>query len=77
MFAMLTLIVCLAGQPDRCEMVYPPAINDMTGQEMTFGECLGLGGQGAALQWLKEHPGYVVKKVRCTPGKPADAGEDI
>lgn len=70
MFAVLTLLACLVGQPDRCEVVYPPSMNPQTGTPMTFGECLGIGGQVAALQWLKENPGYVVKRVRCTPPSP-------
>ena len=66
MFALLSLVVCLAGQPVVCETVTPDYIHPATGQAPTFFECLGAGGQGVARQWLDEHPAYVLRRVQCS-----------
>lgn len=55
----LMLLVCLAGQPDKCEDIY--LASDGPTDIM---QCL-YGGQQRAVQWAREHPGYVVKRWRC------------
>lgn len=65
MFATITLVVCLAAQPELCETVFPNSAHP-DGAPMSFFECLGAGGQSAALQWLREHPDYVARKLQCT-----------
>jgi len=56
MFALLSLMVCLAAQPVVCETVTPDYAYSDTGQPPTFFECLGPVGQDVARQWLAEHP---------------------
>jgi hypothetical protein len=45
MYALLSLVVCLAGQPAICETVTPDLVHPDTGQPPTLFECLGVGGQ--------------------------------
>ena len=66
MFALLSLIVCLAGQPAVCETVTPDYVHSATGQPVSFFECLGVGGQGIARRWLAENPAYVLRRVQCS-----------
>ena len=66
MSALLSLIVCLAGQPGVCETVVPGLAHGDTGQGPTFLECLGAPGQDIARTWLSEHPGYVLRRVQCS-----------
>jgi hypothetical protein len=72
MFAMLTLVVCLAAKPAVCETVDPGYVHPDTGQSPTFFECLGAPGQDIARQWLAEHPGYVLDRVQCSMGNDPD-----
>ena len=41
MFALLSLVVCLAAQPIVCETVTPDYVYSDTGRSPTFFECLG------------------------------------
>lgn len=66
MFALLSLVVCLAGQPAVCETVTPDYVSVDTGQPPTFFECLGPIGQHVARQWLEEHPRYRLRRVQCS-----------
>jgi hypothetical protein len=68
MYALLSLVVCLIGQPAVCETVIPNYLRPDTGQPPTFFECLGVGGQDIARQWLDEHPGYLLRHIRCSVG---------
>jgi hypothetical protein len=68
MFALLSLVVCLAALPNVCETVTPDYIRPDTGQPPTFFECLGVGGQVIAHKWLKEHPGYELQAIQCSVG---------
>lgn len=76
MFALLSLVVCLAAQPVVCETVIPDYAHHDTGQPPTFFECLGPAGQDVARQWLAEHPGYVLRRMQCSvaidPGRLRD-----
>ena len=66
MFALLSLVVCLAGQPALCETVTPDYDHPDTGQPVSLFECLGVGGQGIARRWLAENPAYVLRRVQCS-----------
>ena len=66
MFVLLSLIVCLAGQPAICETVIPASVHEDSGQPPTLYECLGIGGQVIARKWLAEHPGYLLHRIRCS-----------
>ena len=66
MYALLSLVVCLAGQPAICETVTPDLVHPDTGQPPTLFECLGVGGQDIARSWLQEHPGYLLRRVQCS-----------
>lgn len=66
MTALLSLLVCLASAPHVCETVIPDYVSVETGQPPTFFECLGVGGQDIARQWLAEHPRYVLQRVQCS-----------
>ncbi len=66
MFALLSLVVCLAGQPAVCETVTPDYAHRETGQPPTFFECLGPLGQEIARKWLDEHPGYRLRRIQCS-----------
>lgn len=73
MFVLLSLIVCLAGQPAICETVIPDYVHEATGQPPTLYECLGIGGQVIARQWLAEHPGYLLRRIRCSAANDPEA----
>lgn len=75
MFATITLVVCLAAQPELCETVFPNSVHT-DGAPMTFFECLGAGGQSAALQWLREHPSYVARAIQCTISNDGELARD-
>jgi hypothetical protein len=66
MFALLSLVVCLANSPVVCETVTPDRVRRDTGQPPTFFECLGVSGQEIARQWLDEHPGYRLRRIQCS-----------
>jgi hypothetical protein len=66
MFALLSLVVCLAGEPVVCETVTPDYVYRDTGQPPTFFECLGPAGQDIARQWLAENPSYLLRRVQCS-----------
>jgi hypothetical protein len=76
MFALLSLVVCLAGQPANCETVTPDYVHQDTGQLPTLFECLGVGGQGIARKWLDEHPGYRLHRIQCSIANHADRLRD-
>jgi hypothetical protein len=76
MFALLSLVVCLAGQPANCETVTPDYVHQDTGQLPTLFECLGVGGQGIARKWLDEHPGYRLHRIQCSIANDADRLRD-
>jgi hypothetical protein len=66
MFVLLSLVVCLAGQPAICETVIPASMHLETGQPPTLFECLGAGGQDIAHRWLEEHPGHLLQRIQCS-----------
>ena len=66
MFALLSLVVCLAGQPAVCETVTPDYVHPDAGRAPTFFECLGPGGQDIARKWLAENPAYTLRRVQCS-----------
>jgi hypothetical protein len=76
MFALLSLVVCLAAQPLVCETVTPDYVHRDTGEPPTLFECLSSVGQDVARQWLAEHPGYLLRRVQCSiasdPGRLRD-----
>jgi hypothetical protein len=72
MFVLLSLVVCLAGQPAICETVIPDYVHQDTGQSPTLFECLGVGGQGITRKWLDEHPGYLLRRIQCSVANDAD-----
>jgi hypothetical protein len=76
MFVVLSLIVCLAGQPLICETVIPDYVREHAGQPPTFFECLGIGGQDIARKWLAEHPGYLLRRVECSVASAPDGLRD-
>ena len=55
----LILIVCLSGEPERCETIYL-----RQDQPASMMQCLFNGAKQAA-QWAEEHPGYRVKRWSC------------
>lgn len=59
MLTIMSLVACLQANPTVCPTFIAPV-------EMSFYECLGIGGQHVALEWQKQHPEYRVKKIRCT-----------
>jgi hypothetical protein len=65
MYALVSLVVCMVNMQHVCETVLPDYTH-ADGTPPTFFECLGVGGQDIARQWLREHPGYVLKKVGCS-----------
>ena len=66
MYALLSLVVCLAAQPAICETVIPSHVHQDNGQPPTFFECLGVGGQEIARKWLDEHPGHLLRRIQCS-----------
>ena len=52
MFALISLMVCLAAQPVVCETVTPDYVYSDMGRSPTFFECLGPVGQDIARHWL-------------------------
>jgi hypothetical protein len=68
MFALISLVVCLSGTPSVCQTVLPGYLHADTGQPPTFHECLGIGGQAIAVHWLRENPGYRLRRVQCSIG---------
>ena len=66
MYALLSLVVCLAGEPAICETVTPDYAHPDTGQPPTFFECLGVSGQDIARRWLDEHPGHLLHRIQCS-----------
>jgi hypothetical protein len=78
-FALISLVVCLAAQPLVCETVTPDYAHLDTGRPPTFFECLGPVGQDIARQWIAEHPNYLLRRVQCSvasdPGRLRDQVE--
>lgn len=72
MAAVVSLVVCLSGQPTICETVFPDYVHPDTGQPPTFFGCLGAQGQDIARQWLAEHPGYTLRRVSCSIANDAE-----
>jgi hypothetical protein len=66
MFALLSLVVCLAAQPVVCETITPDHVYSDTGRSPTFFECLGPVGQDIARHWLAENPSYLLRRVQCS-----------
>jgi hypothetical protein len=66
MFALLSLVVCLSSNPVVCQTVLPDYLHPDTLQPPTFHECLGVRGQAAAERWLRENPGYRLRRVQCS-----------
>ena len=66
MFALVSLVVCLAAQPIVCETVTPDYVSSDTGRSPTFFECLGPLGQDVARHWLAENPSYLLRRVQCS-----------
>ena len=75
MFALLSLVVCLAAQPHVCEVVTPD-FTHASGAPVSFMECMTATGQQVAMRWLDEHPQYVLRKVQCSVATDADRLRD-
>jgi len=76
MHVLLSLVVCLAGQPAICETVIPSYGRQDTGEPPTLFECLGVGGQDIARIWLEEHPGYLLRRIQCSIASDRDRLRD-
>lgn len=69
MSAVLIMVLCLAGEPDRCEVIRPaewPA-------NVSVLQC-GMYGQHFASDWLRLHPSYAdyqLRSWRCQMGEGA------
>lgn len=66
MFALLSLVVCLSDAPAVCETVTPDYVDQGTGRAPSLSECLGVGGQTIARQWIGQHPGYRLSRIQCS-----------
>lgn len=66
MFSVLSLVVCLSSDPLVCRTVVPSYARVDTGTGLTYFECLGANGQDVARRWLAAHPGYELRKIRCS-----------
>lgn len=58
----LVLSVCLIQQPDHCRDVTLTMIAD----NATPFQCMTYG-QMEAAKWSNQHPGWVLKKLKCAP----------
>jgi hypothetical protein len=76
MFALLSLVVCLAAQPVVCETVTPDYVYSETGRSPTLFECLGPVGQDIARHWLVENPSYLLRRVQCSIATDAELLRD-
>ena len=76
MFALLSLVVCLAAQPVVCETVTPDYVYSDTGGSPTFFECMGPVGQDIARQWLAVNPSYLLRRVQCSVATDAELLRD-
>jgi hypothetical protein len=76
MFALLSLVVCLAVQPVVCETVTPDYVYSATGRSPTLFECLGPVGQDIARHWLAENPSYLLRRVQCSIATDAELLRD-
>ena len=65
MLITLSLVFCLAGQPNNCQTVTPSAEDGWAG----LPGC-ALRGQELAAQWLADHPKWELFRIHCTPGNP-------
>ena len=61
MYALLSLVVCLAGEPAICETVTPDYAHPDTGQPPTFFECLGV-----AVRTLRADGSMSIRAICCT-----------
>lgn len=66
MIALVSLVVCLSGQPGVCETVVPGYARQDDGVGPSLFECLGVAGQDIARKWLAENPGHVLRRVQCS-----------
>jgi hypothetical protein len=76
MFALLSLVVCLASAPGVCETVTPDYVRQDTGAPPTFFECLGATGQDIARKWLRENPAYRLRRIQCSMANDAQRLRD-
>jgi hypothetical protein len=76
MFALLSLVVCLATQPVVCETVTPDYVYSDIGRSPTFFECLGPVGQDIGRHWLAENPSYLLRRVQCSIATDAELLRD-
>ena len=51
-----------------CHITLCPRTTVPTGQPVTFFECLGPNGQDIAQQWLRQNPGYRLRRIQCSIG---------
>ena len=70
MLITLSLVFCLAGQPNNCQTVTPSREDGWSG----LPGCV-LRGQELAVEWLAEHPKWELFRIRCTPGNPPQTKE--
>lgn len=71
MFALVSLVVCLAAQPHVCETITPDVVR-VDGSLPSFFECLGASGQEIARDWLAEHPAYTLRRIQCSVANDAE-----
>jgi hypothetical protein len=71
MFALVSLVVCLAANPVVCETVLPDVVR-ADGTAPSFFECLGASGQEIARDWLAAHPAYTLRRIQCSIASDAE-----
>lgn len=66
-FVFATVIACSDPGLKVCDTYDLPTVNTQDGSSMSFGECLGVGGQIALMEWKREHRDLHVKTgPRCS-----------
>jgi hypothetical protein len=77
MYLIAAVLACLSEQPTICDVYALPTLRD-DGYEMTWGDCLGVGGQVSLMKWLKDNPGMIVKRGPiCDYGNDPHRGERL
>lgn len=63
---MVIMSVCLMTAPQQCQEVTLPVMADGASPYM----CMTMG-QIEASKWANEHPGWMLKNLRCGPARPS------
>lgn len=67
MLVTLSIVYCLAADPNVCERPRYP-MEDADLWQSSVVACM-LRGEELAAEWVAEHPKWELGRVRCTPGK--------